>query len=170
MHNIKMDTQQISKVCEQYWVQAVIVIAVVLYLVRRIYRAEINDTRCPEGNHTVDRSECRDGNGIMFQGTDVSPDDKCPDLSKKLYTLATACDREVTWRRCMLISIAGVSTVSVLVLPQPMGWREYFLSIVIVFCMLYFYHSYYKHHHYDFFREKLIQISERMCDAEKQKF
>jgi len=121
-------------------------------------KGEIPDLKCPQGPYTEDKSQCREGNGKSYAGSQPAVDDSSETLLKKIEIAATAARKDILWRRCFLPAVAATLCLFGLVLRRFPRWFELLSATFFIMMPIYFMQTFYSHHHYAHI-EKNIQNS-----------
>ena len=80
---------------------ALLAIAVVGYI--KVLRPEFSDQRCLGG--TLSGEQCGEGNGLAYKDSAPQPGDTPEQLRRRIKIAALSFQREVSWRRPMLVAI-----------------------------------------------------------------
>lgn len=121
-------------------------------------KGELPDLKCPQGPYTIDKTQCREGNGKSYAGSQPSSNDPIDTLLKKIGIAATASRKDILWRRCFLPAVAATLCVFGLVLRRFPHWFELLSVTFFIMMPIYFMQTFYSHHHYAHI-EKNIQTS-----------
>jgi len=121
-------------------------------------KGEIPDLKCPQGPYTEDKSQCREGNGKSYAGSQPAVDDSSETLLKKIEIAAMASRKDILWRRCFLPAVAATLCLFGLVLRRFPRWFELLSATFFIMMPVYFMQTFYSHHHYAHI-EKNIQGS-----------
>lgn len=121
-------------------------------------KGELPDLKCPQGPYTEDKTQCREGNGKSYAGSQPASKDSIDVLLKKIGIAATASRKDILWRRCFLPAVAATLCVFGLVLRRFPHWFELLSVTFFIMMPIYFMQTFYSHHHYAHI-EKNIQNS-----------
>lgn len=121
-------------------------------------KGELPDLKCPQGPYTEDKTQCREGNGKSYAGSQPAPKDSSELLLKKIEIAATAARKDILWRRCFLPAVAATLCLFGLVLRRFPRWFELLSATFFIMMPIYFMQTFYSHHHYAHI-EKNIQNS-----------
>ena len=119
---------------------------VIIYLLYYAITFERLDLFCP-GCSTFDRTKCGDGKGKYYNGGLGKNTDTVSKLLDKIQ-LSSECDvNTVKWRRSLILSIIGIFLVYIIVLRRIPQGDEFFLSVLLMFIVIYGSFSYYQFHY-----------------------
>lgn len=135
-----------------------VLLALLLLTSIALKKGEIPDLKCPQGPYTEDKSQCREGNGKSYAGSQPTPRDSTELLLKKIEIASTASRKDILWRRCFLPAVAATLCLFGLVLRRFPRWFELLSATFFIMMPIYFTQTFYSHHHYAHI-EKNIQNS-----------
>ena len=134
-------------------------VAVLFYF--KVFIPETLDQTCPNGGYTNDPSLCGRGRGVDYVGSEPLGGDTKSVLLDKIVMAATVCDREVIWRRAMLVAAISVILYA-LTQGGQVGCAQAFILLLMVFLASYGMSSLTTFHHYKFPRENLLRAVDQL--------
>jgi hypothetical protein len=92
--------------------------------------------------------DCGEDRGMPFWDTKPNGHDTCSSLISKIKRITSAEERTIKWRRAFILAVGLSFGVWILVatpgcLPP---WNKFYLSVIIMFAVLYFFFNYYSYH------------------------
>jgi len=131
------------------WTSALAVVAVGALFYFGVFMPERLDQTCPDGGYTVDRSRCGPGHGTVYEGSKPQPGDSPAALLNKIAIAASLADREVIWRRALMVAAISVGLIALL-RPGTFNANEGLILGLAIFVTAYGMASFTTYHHHKY--------------------
>jgi hypothetical protein len=108
--------------------------------------------------------QCNDENSVYLKDTKLSSTDTCRDMKQKLISILSYHEKGAVWRRCLIISFITVGYIYIVYnidnsLKTP---YHYIVLLLVIFCIMYFYHNYINYHHFRNLKKNGVEILEEI--------
>ena len=124
----------------------VVMYAILLLSVGFIGWVEKQDLSCPDVFSP--ESQCAEGKGMPFRGTEPRQEDDCNTLLDKAEKASGVEERSIKWRRSFVLG-AVISFLFWILIATPgclPSWEKMYMSVIICFATLYFSMNFFAYH------------------------
>lgn len=143
------------------WNKVIKIVVFILFalIVLWCLRSEKKDMFCPEQH--CDSKLCGDGKGKWYQGGMPKTEDTTSDTLDKIVYLSEIESRTVKWRRSLILSLVVMGIIYAIGSKVP-SMKDFFLTLIPVFVVVYGSFSYYQYHYYKFPQEFIKQNVDKL--------
>jgi hypothetical protein len=113
---------------------------------------------------SIDR-QCIDENSVYVKNTRTEENDTCEDMIERLNSIVSYHEKGGIWKRCIIIALIiniFIFVVSNICKKDKNIFYYNLTLIVIVWCIIYFYHNYINYHHFRLLKRNGIEIIDKI--------
>lgn len=130
---------------------------------------EYKDMICPDGFYQEDISQCGDGKGKWYQGSELKGNETISQSLKNIKKGADSITDHIIWRFPFIISFFVVGSIYLVALRRIPSGYEFAIALMICFLFTFFSSTFYNAHYYRFpqknIKENIEYIENKLRNA-----